>query len=252
MFTWMWTRKFARMANRVQDLEVTREENLFSSNLSVRTLETAPDFWQRQHQAFSYLDRQLQRMNRRTRVWGGMALLAILADAAIVVGGLAAFTTLQQHHAVHQVQQIAGGSDRLDDLMTSLGEIATDPSQPLSDRLEASRLLTYQLEQHGIVARLPQTATDRSIDPWMEMSPLQSQIMAIRSLAVQNSASAIGPLITLLNHSDPLIREEAARSLGELSALQAMQPMHNRLLVEESDAVRQALIGSLANLARRG
>ncbi len=249
MFTWMWTRKFTRMANRVQELEVTREENLFSSNLSVRTLETAPDFWQRQHQAFSYLDRQLNRMNRRTRTWGAMALLAILADAAIVVGALTAFSSFQQHQAVNQVQQIAQAPSPMDDLVTRLGTIAADPNQPLSDRVQASRILNYQLEQQGFASqRLPQSGLSRSL----ATTPLQSQLQAIQQLGLQGNLQAVQPLTTLLNHDEPLIRAAAAQALGQLPSPRSMEAMHQRLPLEESDTVRQALIGSLANLARRG
>lgn len=254
MFTWMWTRKFTRMANRVQELEVTREENLFSSNLSVRTLETAPDFWHRQHQAFSYLDRQLHRMNRRTRTWGAMALLAILADAAIVVGALTAFTSFQHYQAANQIQHLAQDATQLDDLMTRLGTIANDPSQPLSDRVQASRILTYQLEQGALQQRLPQTQFPGSAiaSRSVAVSPLQGQLEAIQRLGTQGNLQAIQPLTTLLSHDEPLIRQAAAQALGQLPAPQSMEAMHQRLLIEDSDSVRQALIGSLANLARRG
>lgn len=260
MFTWMWTRKFTQMANRVQELEVTREENLFSSNLSVRTLETAPDFWNRQHQAFSYLDRQLHRMNRRTRTWGAMALLAILADAAIVVGALTAFTSFQHYQAANQVQQLAQDTTQIDDLMTRLGAIAADPNQPLSDRVQASRILTYQLEQGAqwgqgtLQRRPPQTQLPSSAltSQGSRISALQDQLQAIQHLSAQGNLQAIKPLTTLLNHDETLIRAAAAQALGQLPAPQAMEAMHKRLLIEENDGVRQALIGSLANLAQRG
>ena len=165
-----------------------------------------------------------------------------------MVGALAAFSSFQQHQAVNQVQQIAQAPSSMDDLMTHLGTIAADPNQPLSDRVQASRILTYQLEQQGFASqRLSRSAPSRS-----PSTPLQSQLQAIQQLGLQGNLQAIQPLTTLLNHDESLIRAAAAQALGQLPAPQAMTAMHQRLLIEESDTVRQALIGSLANLARRG
>lgn len=70
MFTWLWTKQFSRLNQRLQSLEVAREENLLSPDLSAQTLQVAPDFWERQHQAFSYVDKQMRKLSRRSKIWG--------------------------------------------------------------------------------------------------------------------------------------------------------------------------------------
>ncbi len=139
MFTWLWTKQFSRLNQRLQSLEVAREENLLSPDLSAQTLQVAPDFWERQHQAFVYVDKQMRRLSRRSKIWGGMALLAILADAALIVAGLAAFQSWQQVQADRQLTRIAQQVAAVDPVQQAFDDLVAQ--LPQMSGAERSRAL---------------------------------------------------------------------------------------------------------------
>ncbi|NJL98119.1 MAG: HEAT repeat domain-containing protein [Synechococcaceae cyanobacterium SM2_3_2] len=239
MFTWMWTRKFTKMASRLQSLEAVRDENVLSTDLSAQTLSSAPDFWQRQHEAFTYVNRKMQKMGRQTRAWGGLALVAILADAAIVVGGITLFQVTQRHQAVQTVlrldQQLH--ANPVDDVMEDLQRVAFDTSLRPEVRAQAQQALSFMMmtsPMGGI-----QTGTT---------SPLEQQLNAIARLGQSQAAEAVGPLTQLLQSQDPSIRAEAARALGNIGDSGAIGSIHNLLQQEPDFGVRQAAIYAAAQL----
>ena len=64
-------------------------------------------------------------------------------------------------------------------------------------------------------------------------SDVEVRLYAARALVVQGDARAIEPLVGALKNSDPAVREEAARSLGELAELlnspRAVEPLAQTL-----------------------
>lgn len=241
MFTWMWTRKFTAVTNRLQELEGFRSDHVCSSDLSVRTLETAPDFWQRQQSAFSYLDHQVKRMTRRNRLWASMALLAVLADAAVVVGGFAAFQGLNQSRALHQIQHIAysGSNTARKSLDKAIDGVLND--------LKNSRLSSQ--EKWELTQLLDDLVSKRVSLDEVHDTGMDPNIQAIVDAGQTASPQVVDPLIKLLNHQAAGIRMSAAEALGYIGDPRAMDPIHHQLLQEMNQDVRQEFIAALANIA---
>jgi hypothetical protein len=241
MFTWMWTRKFTAVTNRLQELEGFRAEHVCSSDLSVRTLETAPDFWQRQQSAFSYLDHQVKRMTRRNRLWASMALLAVLADAAVVVGGFTAFQQFQQLRAIDQIQKIAdsGSNVARKSLDKAIDGVVNDLRNPRLNPQEQWELTQFLGDLVSRRVALDQ-ARDTGLDP---------TIQAIVDAGQTASPQVVEPLIKLLGHQTAAIRMSAAEALGHIGDPRAMDPIHDHLLREMNQDVRQEYIAALANIA---
>ncbi|NJK64130.1 MAG: HEAT repeat domain-containing protein [Synechococcaceae cyanobacterium SM2_3_1] len=241
MFTWMWTRKFAKLAERVQDLEVVRDENVLSTDLSVQTLQIAPDFWQRQHEAFCYVNRKLQRMSHRTRLWGGAALLAVVADAALVVGGFAAFQIFQQHQASRQVQSINQNltATPMQSVMDELYQIASNPSVDYYTRMRAQEML-YQ-----IFGSMPPT----SVALGTAATPLDRQLQSIYQVGQAQVVGAVQPLMQMLNNEQAVIRAAAAKALGTIGDTSAVPALHELMVKETDVTVQKEVVASLAQLA---
>ncbi len=247
MFTWMWTKRFATMANRLQALEVTREDSVLSTDLSVQTLNSAPDYWERQQGAFSYLDRQINRVQRQTRTWGAMALVAVLADAVLVVAGLTAFQGYQQHQALNRVTTIAEAVQPVNQLETAIqtrmnavmnGDLSPREERQIRDEL--SQLLRLQDIQGG-----PPLKADPA-------NPLEAQAIAIRSLGLHGTPEAVAPLSRLLSNSNPIIRSGAAEALGQIGDQAAMDALHHALLGETNSDVRSEILYALHELMQPG
>ncbi len=247
MFTWMWTKRFAKMANRLQALEAAREENVLSTDLSVQTLTSAPDFWQRQQEAFCYVDRQIQRVNRRTRTWGAMALLAVLADGVLVVAGLSAFQAWQQHHALGTVTELHETLQPTDPLETAIqdliGQLSNQelsPQATLQARNALLHLMSVQSAAGG-PAFMQQAVV---------LSATEARILAIQELGQAGALEAVGPLTQLLDNGQAIIRLAAAEALGNIGDPAAMDAMHQQLLSETHPEVRRALFTALSGLAQ--
>lgn len=241
MFTWMWTRKFSKMATRLHTLEAVRDENVLSTDLSAQTLSSAPEFWSRQHEAFCYVNRQMQKMGRQTRAWGGLALLAILADAAIVVGGLTLFQVAQRHQATQTVlrldQQL--NANPMEDMMSELARTAFDPTLRPDVRAQAQQALSFMMMN---------SPTGMANPGYAPASALEQQLNAIARLGQMGAQEAVQPLTQLLNSQEPAIRAEAARALGNIGDYSVIGSIHGLLQAEPDMQVRQAAIYAAAQL----
>ncbi len=256
MFTWLWTKQFSRMNQRLQSLEVAREENLLSPDLSAQTLQVAPDFWERQHQAFVYVDKQIQKVSRRSKVWGGMALLAILADAALVVAGLTAFQSLQQVRADQNLTRISQQATAADPVQQAFDELVAQlPQMSVPERYRAlealNALSAISMARSGSGYYYGSSGVSvYGAAPTAAATPLEAQLQTIYHLGQMRSVEAVPALVTKLSDSDAVVREAAARALGQIGDPRALDPLHNLLAQEPNELVQDAAIGSIAQMLR--
>jgi len=255
MFTWLWTKQFSRLNQRLQSLEVAREENLLSPDLSAQTLQVAPDFWERQHQAFSYVDKQVQRLSRRSKIWGGMALLAVLADAALVVAGLAAFQSWQQVQADRHLTRIAHQAaaadpvqQAFDDLLAQLPQMSGAERYRALEALQA--LSAISMAGSGYSYGSSSGISVYSSAPTVAATPLEAQLQTIYRLGQMRAVEAVPALLTKLADGEPVVREAAARALGQIGDPRALDPLHDLLAYEPNELVQDAAIASIAQLLR--
>ncbi|MFT0813995.1 HEAT repeat domain-containing protein [Synechococcus sp. OH20] len=252
MFTWLWTKQFSRLNQRLQSLEVAREENLLSPDLSAQTLQVAPDFWERQHQAFSYVDKQMRKLSRRSKIWGGMALLAVLADAALVVAGLAAFQSWQQvqadRHLTRIAHQAADPVQRaFDDLVAQLPQMSETERYRALEALQA--LSAIAMASRGYYGYSPGISVYSSA-PTVAATPLEAQLQTIYQLGQMRAVEAVPALLTKLADGEPVVREAAARALGQIGDPRALDPLHDLLAYEPNELVQDAAIAAIAQLLR--
>jgi len=253
MFTWLWTKQFSRLNQRLQSLEVAREENLLSPDLSAQTLQVAPDFWERQHQAFVYVDKQMQRLSRRSKIWGGMALLAILADAALIVAGLAAFQSWQQVQADRQLTRIAQQTAAADPVQRAFEDLVAQ--LPQMSGAERSRALEALQALSAISMAYGGYSSDGSAgisvySSALPATPLEAQLQTIYRLGQMRVVEAVPALLTKLADDEPVVREAAARALGQIGDPRALDPLHDLLAYEPNELVQDAAIASIAQLLR--
>lgn len=255
MFTWLWTKQFSRLNQRLQSLEVAREENLLSPDLSAQTLQVAPDFWERQHQAFVYVDKQMRRLSRRSKIWGGMALLAILADAALIVAGLAAFQSWQQVQADRQLTRIAQQVAAVDPVQRAFEDLVAQ--LPQMSGAERSRALEALQALSAISMAYGGYSSDGSAGISMYSSvfpaaatPLEAQLQTIYRLGQMRVVEAVPALLTKLADDESVVREAAARALGQIGDPRALGPLHDLLAYEPNELVQDAAIASIAQLLR--
>ncbi|MFS8812946.1 HEAT repeat domain-containing protein [Synechococcus sp. R55.7] len=253
MFTWLWTKQFSRLNQRLQSLEVAREENLLSPDLSAQTLQVAPDFWERQHQAFVYVDKQMQRLSRRSKIWGGMALLAILADAALIVAGLAAFQSWQQVQADRQLTRIAQQVAAVDPVQQAFDDLVAQ--LPQMSGAERSRALEALQALSAISMAYGGYSSDGSAgisvySSALPATPLEAQLQTIYRLGQMRVVEAVPALLTKLADDEPVVREAAARALGQIGDPRALGPLHDLLAYEPNELVQDAAIASIAQLLR--
>lgn len=253
MFTWLWTKQFSRLNQRLQSLEVAREENLLSPDLSAQTLQVAPDFWERQHQAFVYVDKQMRRLSRRSKIWGGMALLAILADAALIVAGLAAFQSWQQVQADRQLTRIAQQVAAVDPVQRAFEDLVAQ--LPQMSGAERSRALEALQALSAISMAYGGYSYDGSAgisvySSALPATPLEAQLQTIYRLGQMRVVEAVPALLTKLADDEPVVREAAARALGQIGDPRALDPLHDLLAYEPNELVQDAAIASIAQLLR--
>jgi len=253
MFTWLWTKQFSRLNQRLQSLEVAREENLLSPDLSAQTLQVAPDFWERQHQAFVYVDKQMRRLSRRSKIWGGMALLAILADAALIVAGLAAFQSWQQVQADRQLTRIAQQVAAVDPVQRAFEDLVAQ--LPQMSGAERSRALEALQALSAISMAYGGYSYDGSAgisvySSALPATPLEAQLQTIYRLGQMRVVEAVPALLTKLADDEPVVREAAARALGQIGDPRALGPLHDLLAYEPNELVQDAAIASIAQLLR--
>jgi len=253
MFTWLWTKQFSRLNQRLQSLEVAREENLLSPDLSAQTLQVAPDFWERQHQAFVYVDKQMRRLSRRSKIWGGMALLAILADAALIVAGLAAFQSWQQVQADRQLTRIAQQVAAVDPVQQAFDDLVAQ--LPQMSGAERSRALEALQALSAISMAYGGYSYDGSAgisvySSALPATPLEAQLQTIYRLGQMRVVEAVPALLTKLADDEPVVREAAARALGQIGDPRALGPLHDLLAYEPNELVQDAAIASIAQLLR--
>ncbi|MGQ9836863.1 MAG: HEAT repeat domain-containing protein [Cyanobacteriota bacterium] len=260
MFTWLWTKQFSQINQRLQALEVARQENLLSPDLSAQTLQVAPDFWERQHQAFVYLDKQVQKMSRRSKVLGGMALLAILADAVLVVAGLTAIQSLQQVWADRDLTRIAQQATApdpvqqvFDDLVARLPQMSMAERSRALEALNALSAISMVPSGSGYSYSSSGMSSGMSVygaAPKAASTPLEAQLQTIYQLGQMRSVEAVPALVTKLSDGDALVREAAARALGQIGDPRALDPLHRLLAQEPNESVQDAAIASIAQMLR--
>ena len=80
-------------------------------------------------------------------------------------------------------------------------------------------------------------------------SPHQAEVLYALDLLERAGAARLGAhLITLLGHSDPLIRREAAGRIARLGLMEAAPALRERLGIEDDPGVLGAVIGALATI----
>jgi hypothetical protein len=242
MFTWMWSRKYQKLSQRLQALKESREETVFSPDLSAQTLAVAPEFWIRQHGAVSYIQRQIQRVSGQMRLWGGSVLLALLADALIVAGGI---TLVQQMGQRLAQQPAAVTGQRLSGVKGELLEVLRRGS-PAEQMLALELLNRLMAEQAGLLSS--------PSDPLVALDPTStdSLLQSIYNLGQSQSPEAIDPLVLRLNDPRSDVRVASVYALGEVSIAvgdgRGWNALHQLLLHESDATVRQAAVGTIARM----
>jgi HEAT repeat protein len=179
-------------------------------------------------------------MNQRTRLWGGAALLAIVADAALVVGGFAAFHGFQQHQAGQQVQSINQNlmATPMQSVMDDLYHIASDPQVDYYTRLQAQDMLN----------QLWGTMPTSAVALGTASTPLDRQLQSIYQVGQAQVIGAVQPLMQMLKNEQAAIRAAAAKALGDIGDTSAVPALHELMVKETNVTVQQQAVASLAQL----
>ncbi|MEN9206444.1 MAG: HEAT repeat domain-containing protein [Thermostichales cyanobacterium DRC_bins_46] len=237
----MWSRKYRQLSQRLQALKETREETVFSPDLSAQTLAVAPDFWARQHGAVSYVQRQIQRVSGQLRLWGGSVLLALMADVLLVMGGL----TL-----VQQVSQVAGRSETPSLVSQGLDGVKGELLEVLRRGSPADQLVALELLNRLMTGQTPVQPADSLLA--LDTSSTDALLQSIYQLGQSQSPAAIDPLVMRLSDPRRDVRMASVYALGEVSIAlrdgRGWNALHQLLLHESDTMVRQAAVGTIARM----
>jgi HEAT repeat protein len=121
-----------------------------------------------------------------------------------------------------------------------LEEVAHDSAAAMPQRLRAVACMS-QVNNPLAVASLRRMVLDEKEDVNLRAAGAQS-------LAFRAGNSELATLLPLLAGRDAVLREAAARALGQLSSPEAKQALETRLEVEEEAPVREAIQKSLTAL----
>ncbi|MEO0854811.1 MAG: hypothetical protein AAFY15_15100 [Cyanobacteria bacterium J06648_11] len=265
MLTALCAKSLARLKHRQRALEKTRDSTVLSPDLSTKALSSAPEFWDRQHKAFAYVDRQIQRVKHSARFATGMLAFALVADAGIILAGIGtatAFQRWQQQHASRKLRRV----DPIVEQMTiplqtlaargdaGLAEIALDPVLSPQQHLQigdalvqknALRQLSVLRDDPRVVDILADVALD-DIDYSRDVRKLAIELLN------QAPDKRTTTLNQLLGDSDPHIRQLAYSSLSmppsQTSTYlsppqsQAVQPSQ---AAQQSQTVQQSQVESM-------
>jgi len=182
-----------------------------------------------------------------------MALLAILADAALIVAGLAAFQSWQQVQADRQLTRIAQQVAAVDPVQRAFEDLVAQ--LPQMSGAERSRALEALQALSAISMAYGGYSSDGSAgisvySSALPATPLEAQLQTIYRLGQMRVVEAVPALLTKLADDEPVVREAAARALGQIGDPRALGPLHDLLAYEPNELVQDAAIASIAQLLR--
>ncbi|GAB4211037.1 MAG: hypothetical protein OHK0012_02780 [Synechococcales cyanobacterium] len=243
MFTWMWSNKYRQLSQRLSALKDSREETVFSPDLSAQTLAVAPDFWARQHGAVTYVQHQIQRVSGQMRLWGGTVLLAIMADALLVVGGLSLVQRIAStQESAWQASEQGGMNGVKEELLRVMRQ--GSPAEQMMALEMLNRMMGYEAAPSAIALDTPTVA----LDP----TSTDSLVQAIYTLGQSRSPQAIDPLVMRLADPRSDVRISAVHALTEVSIAvgdaRGWDAIHQLLLNESDYSVRQTALQSIARM----
>lgn len=216
MLTYWWIRKLTRQQSRQTSLSALRKEAINSDDLSVKTLNAAPELWQRQHHAFEYLQRQENRLKKNWPLSVGGTGLAILGDLAAIsllltLGGMA-----RRQFALKPTQvPIAGFYN------SSVTGLPPNPVAALRQQLYWPDIATQlnAVRQLGALRDQPQ-----AVGELIEVALSPEFHRSVRQLAMQMLLQMEDPrqlaLRRMQGNSDPDLRQLAALLERQLTDLQ--------------------------------
>lgn len=114
-----------------------------------------------------------------------------------------------------------------------LEELAADPKAPAPQRARAVTSMAA-VDHPQASERLRALAQDTGAQPTLRAS-------AATALGLRVGTEAVSTLLPLLEDRDERVREAVARALGRLGGPQAKQALEERLPLEETPLVREAL-----------
>ncbi len=224
MLTYWWMRKLVRLQNRHASLSALRKEAISSEDLSVKTLNAAPELWQRQHHAFDYLQRRENRLKKNLPLSVGGIGVAILGDLA-AISLLLTFGSLVRRQFAPRPTQVAI-SGYYNSSVTGLPPNAVAALRQqlywpdLSTQLNAVRQLGALRDQPQAVGEL------------IEVTLSQEFHRSVRQLAMQMLLQMEDPrqlaLQQMQGNSDPDLRQLAALLERQLSDLQPVPVVDSR------------------------
>jgi HEAT repeat protein len=218
MLTVWWASKLRQLQQRQQDVKLARNEAALAPELSTKSLAAAPEFWQRQHNAFIYIDRQSQRLRHHLRAAGGILVLSLFADLGLIALGYGAFQTVRHWHT----EQVAS-SYRLVAPDSYVDIYSAMENDTLRDPLFAieQQLLYGSLDDQLNAVRQLGVIRDPGVVDMLERATEPEFIPEVRRLAIQTLGTIPDNRIPILQQlqldSDPQVRAEAARVLASLT-----------------------------------
>ncbi|MEO0802519.1 MAG: HEAT repeat domain-containing protein [Cyanobacteria bacterium J06642_2] len=230
MLTVLCAKSLARLKHRQRALEKTRESHASSPDLSAKALTSAPDFWDRQHSAFSYVDSKIQRVKHSARYTTGLLALALVADAGIILAGLGITNAFQRWQTARKLRPVdpvaeqmmlpsASAFPTVVSHSTIAAEYEFDPVRAPQQHLQSgdasiqknALLQLSVLREDPRVANILAEVAQNDIDYSREVRQLAVQLLInapdIRTTTLQD----------LLNDSDPIIGRQALAAIRALS-----------------------------------
>lgn len=226
MLTALCAKSLARLKHRQRALEKTRDSAVLSPDLSTKALSSAPDFWDRQHKAFAYVDSQIQRVKHSARFTTGLLAFALIADAGIVLAGIGTANALQRWQQQQAFRNMRSVDPVAEQMMVPLQTLTADGisvADLASDPVLApqKRLLFVDAEtQKDSLRQLAVLRNDpRVVDILAEVALNDIDFSRdVRKLAIELLNQAPDKRTTTLNQllsdSDPNIRQLAYASLS--------------------------------------
>lgn len=243
MLTVMCAKSLARLKHRQRALEDTRETNAASPELSAKALTSAPDFWDRQHSAFAYVDSKIQGVKHSARFATGLLALALVADAGLILGGIGLTKAFQRWQTARKLRPVDPVAEQImlpADESSAIAnhalaaEHALDPVWAPQQRLQYGDVIAQKtalmqlavLRDDPRVVNILAEVAQNDIDYPREVRQLAVQLL-VKAPDARTTA-----LQSLLGDPDPRISTQA---LAALSALPSQTQPNSTLLQRNSE-----------------
>ncbi|MEO1133106.1 MAG: HEAT repeat domain-containing protein [Cyanobacteria bacterium J06639_1] len=246
MLTVLCAKSLARLKHRQRALEKTRDSAVLSPDLSTKALSSAPEFWDRQHKAFAYIDSQIQRVRHSARFATGLLAFALVADAGIVLAGIGTANAMQrwqQQHAARKLRRVDPVAEQM--MLPLHASAAYGDRSPFAERVLDPVYGPQHRLQHGDAIAQKNALHQLSV---LRDDPRIVDILAdvalnnvdysrdVRKLAISLMNKApdkrTATLNQLLGDTDPAIRAQAYASLSirpsQLRAYQQSAPGYSQ------------------------